>query len=175
METLAAIFSRRSIRAYTPDPIPAETLHKLLEAAQATASGGNVQPWGFVVVQTPARLAALRSLAPGIIGEPTAVICICLDVPRAVELGGAGGEQVAWLSLGLATQNILLAAHDLGLGACPVASFHQAAVSIFLDLPEKVRPILLVTLGYPAIKPTPPGRRPLSEVCFAEAWGHPYE
>lgn len=175
METLQAILTRRSVRAYTSEPIPAETLHRLLQAGRATASGGNVQPWRFILLQEPARLAALRSLAPGIIGEPRAVICICLDVQRAVELGGAGGEQVAWLSIGLATQNLLLAAHDLGLGACPVASFHQAGISIFLDLPTGVQPILLITLGYPAIKPTPPGRRPLSEICFTETWGNPYE
>jgi nitroreductase len=84
-------------------------------------------------------------------------------------------EQIAWLSIGLATQNLLLAAHDLGLGACPVASFHQAGISIFLDLPADVRPVLLLTLGYPAVKPTPPGRRPLSDICFAESWGNPYE
>lgn len=175
METLQAIFTRRSVRAYTKEPIPDEIFRRVLEAGRATASGGNVQPWGFVLVHLPERLVALRSLAPGIIGEPTAVICICLDVQRAVELGGAGGEQVAWLSVGLAAQNLLLAAHDLGLGACPVASFHQAGISIFLNLPTGVQPILLITLGYPAIKPTPPGRRPLSDICFAEIWGNPYE
>ena len=175
METLDAIFTRRSVRAYTPEPIPARLMYRLLEVAQATASGGNVQPWGFVAVESPGRLAALRSLAPGIVGEPTAVICICLDVQRAVEQGGVGGEQIAWLSIGLATQNLLLAAHDLGLGACPVASFHQGGVSIFLDLPPTVQPILFVTLGYPAIKPTPPGRRPFSDIHFSETWGNPYE
>ena len=175
METLETIFTRRSVRAFTAEPVPDEVLRQVLGAGAASASGGNVQPWGFVLVRWPERLAGLRSLAPGIIGQPAAVIAICLDVERATRLGGAGGESLAWLNVGLATQNLLLAAHSLGLGACPIGSFHCEAVATFLDLPADVRPVLLMALGYPEIKPRPPGRRPLAEVCFAEKWGTPYE
>jgi len=125
METLEAIFSRRSVRAFTPEPVPDELLRQVLRAGAASASGGNVQAWGFVLVQKPERRAALRSLAPGIIGQPAAVIAICMDTERALRLGGAGSEQMIWLDIGLATQNLLLAAHDLGLGACPIGSFHH--------------------------------------------------
>jgi nitroreductase len=145
----------------------------VLEAAAASASAGNVQPWGFVLVQDPGRLRALRALAPGIIGEPTAVVAICLDMKRAEERGGAMGPKLAWMDIGLATQNALLAAHDLGLGACPIGSFHRQAVAVFLDLPAHVEPVLLIALGYPQAKPPVTGRRPLSEVCFAERWGEP--
>lgn len=175
METLDAILTRRSVRAFTTEPVPAELLRQVLQAGAASASGGNVQPWGFVLVRSPERLASLRSLAPGIIGQPTAVVAICLDVERATRVGGAGGERMAWLDIGLATQNLLLAAHSLGLGACPIGSFHREGVVSFLDLPPGVQPVLLMALGYPEIKPTPPGRRPLSEVCFLEEWGMPCE
>ncbi len=175
METLEAIFSRRSVRAFTPEPVPDELLRQVLRAGAASASGGNVQAWGFVLVQKPERRAALRSLAPGIIGQPAAVIAICMDTERALRLGGAGSEQMIWLDIGLATQNLLLAAHDLGLGACPIGSFHHQGVATFLDLPPGVQPVLLLVLGHPAIRPTPPGRRPLQEVCFDEEWGMPYE
>jgi nitroreductase len=175
METLEAIFSRRSVRAYTHDPVPDELLRQVLRAGAASASGGNVQAWGFVLVRRPPRLAALRSLAPGIIGDPAAVIAICLDRERAGRLGGAGGEQFMWLDIGLATQNLLLAAHDVGLGACPIGSFHRRGVAILMGLPPEVQPVLLMVIGYPAIKPAPPGRRSLSDVCFDEQWGTPYE
>lgn len=174
METLEAIFTRRSMRAFTSEPVPDELLRQVLQAGAASASGGNVQAWGFVLVRSAERLAALRSLAPGIIGQPTAVIAICLDSERAARLGGVGGERLAWLDIGLATQNLLLAAHDLGLGACPIGSLHRQGVAAFLDLPPGVQPVLLMALGYPQIKPTSPGRRPLSEVCFLEEWGMPY-
>jgi nitroreductase len=175
METLEAIHTRRSVRAFTRELVPDEVLRQVLEAGAKSASGGNVQPWGFVLVRSPERLAGLRSLAPGIIGEPVAAVAICLDAERAGSQGGKGGERWAWLDIGLATQNLLLAAHSQGLGACPIGSFHKGAVSTFLDLPAGVRPVLLLVLGYPAIQPTPPGRRPLGEVCFSEEWGVPYE
>ena len=175
METFEAISTRRSVRAFTRHPVPDALLNQVLRAGASSASGGNIQAWGFVLVRNPARLAALRSLAPGIIGQPTAVIAICLDRERARRLGGDGGEQLIWLDIGLATQNLLLAAHDLGLGACPIGSFHARGVAIFLDLPAEVEPVLLLALGYPAIKPSPPGRRPLADVCFDEEWGRPYE
>jgi nitroreductase len=175
METLEAIFTRRSVRAFTSEPLPDELLRQVLQAGAASASGGNVQAWGFVLVQAAERLAALRSLAPGIIGQPAAFIAICLDSERAARLGGSGGEWLAWLDIGLATQNLLLAAHDLGLGACPIGSLYRPGVAALLDLPAGVQPVLLMALGYPQIKPESPGRRPLSEVCFLEEWGMPYE
>lgn len=175
METLQAIQTRRSVRAFSEEPIPEELLRRILEAATSAASGGNLQPWGFVIVRNSRRLQALRALAPGIIGQPTALVVICLDIQRAERLGGALGPRLAWIDIGLATQNLLLAAHDLELGACPVGSFHRRALALFMDLPSHIRPVLLIALGYPQTKPSFPGRRPLMEVCFAEQWGEPYE
>ena len=175
MDTLEAILTRRSVRAFTAQAVPEELLRQVLQAGAASASGGNVQAWDFVLVQSSMRLAGLRALAPGIIGQPTAVIAVCLDSGRAMRLGGASGEGMAWLDIGLSIQNMLLAAHSLGLGACPIGSFHKQAVATFLALPGDVRPVVLLALGYARIKPTPPGRRPLAEVCFKEEWGTAYE
>ncbi len=175
MDTLEAIFTRRSVRAFTEQPLEPQALRQVLQAGMAAPSGGNLQAWGFVVVQSPERLAGLRSLAPGIIGKPTAVIAICFDEGRARRLGGSGSEHMARLDIGLATQNMLLAAHAIGLGACPIGSFHPQAVALFLGLPEGVQPILLLALGSPKVKPTSPGRRPPTEILFAERWGVPYE
>jgi nitroreductase len=174
METLEAIHSRRSVRAFTPEPVPHDLLRQVMEAGVASASGGNVQPWGFVLVTRPERLAGLRALAPGIIGQPTAVLAVCLDRGRAVRLGGPGGEEMARLDIGLATQSLLLAAHALDLGACPIGSFHEGAVATYLALPSDVKPVLLLALGFPVARPAPTGRRPLPEICFDETWGKPY-
>lgn len=174
MDTMQTIFSRRSVRDFRRERIPDDLVHQILEAATASPSGGNVQAWGFVLIRAPERVAALRSLAPGIIGEPDIVVAVCLDADRATRLGGSGGEQTAWLSLGMAIENILLAAHALGVGACPVGSFHAGAVSSFLELPDHIQLILLVTLGYSRNEPPSPGRRSISDVCFAEKWGETY-
>lgn len=175
MDTLDAIFTRRSVREFAEKSLESEKLSLVLQAAAASPSGGNLQAWGFVVIQDAPRLAALRSLAPGVIGRPAAAVVICLDSGRANRLGGASGERWAWLDLGLATENMLLAAHTQGLGACPVGSFHREAVARFLELPQDVRPVLLLTLGTPKYKPESPGRRSISEVVFSEAWGVSYE
>lgn len=92
METLEAIFTRRSVRSYTSQRIENEMLQQVVKAGAASPSGGNLQAWGFVIVQAVGSLKALRSLAPGIIGEPAAVIVICLDTTRASRMGGKGGQ-----------------------------------------------------------------------------------
>ena len=174
MDVLEAIHTRRSVRAFTAEPVPDAVLRQVLEAGRASASGGNVQPWGFVLVRAQERLAGLRSLSPGIIGRPTAVVAICLDAERAGRLGGPEAERSAWLDIGVAAENLLLAAHGLGLGACPIGSFHRGGVARFLGLPQGVEPILLVALGYPLRPPSPARRRPPGEVCFLERWSVPY-
>lgn len=83
MEVLEAIYSRRSVRKFTAEPIPDTLLSRLVEAALQAPSGGNIQPWAFLVIREPPRLRQLRALAPGIIGKPTAVVTICLDRRRA--------------------------------------------------------------------------------------------
>jgi len=171
MEVLEAIYSRRSVRKFTAEPIPDALLSMVIEAALQAPSGGNVQPWAFLIIREPSRLRQLRALAPGIIGKPTAVVAICLDRMRATTLGGSLDEMMAGVDIGLAAQNLLLSAHALGLGGCAIASFHPSSVKSFLDLPEGIEPVLLVALGYPARLPSSPGRRDLKEVCFFETWG----
>jgi nitroreductase len=174
METLEAVFTRHSVRSFSNKVIDQELLKKVMDAGAASPSGGNVQAWGFVLIQSLAWLKALRALAPGIIGQPTAVIAVCIDTARASCLGGVGGEKFAWMDIGLATQNMLLVAHSLGLGACPVGSFHHEAVSIFLGVPQDVEVVLLLTLGYPKTTPPATGRRVSSETQFLERWGSAY-
>ncbi len=171
MEVLEAIYSRRSVRKFTAESIPDALLSRVIEAALQAPSGGNVQPWAFLVIQEPPRLRQLRALAPGIIGKPTTVVAICLDRRRATTLGGSLDEMMAGVDIGLATQNLLLSAHALGLGGCAIASFHRSSVKSFLDLPEGIEPVLLIALGYPAQLPSSPGRRDLKEVYFFERWG----
>jgi len=171
MEVLEVIYSRRSVRKFTAEPIPDALLSKVVEAALQAPSGGNVQPWAFLVVREPSRMRQLRALAPGIIGKPTAVVVICLDKKRATTLGGSLDEMMAGVDIGLAAQNLLLSAHALGLGGCAISSFHPSSMKSFLDLPEGIDPVLLVALGYPAHLPSSPGRRDLKEICFFERWG----
>lgn len=100
METLEAIQGRRSVRAFTQEPIQEEALRQILRAATSAASAGNLQPRGIVLVREARRLQAMRALAPGIIGQPAGLVVICLDNQRAERLGGALGPRFAWIDIG---------------------------------------------------------------------------
>lgn len=174
MDVMEAILNRRSTRNFDTRSVPDELLDQVLRAGAASPSGGNLQAWGFVLVTDPKQLAGLRSLAPGIIGRPAATVAICLDTGRANLLGGRGAGSMVWIDAGVALQSMLLSAHACGLGACPIGSFHSEAVTLFLGLPEGIRPVLLLTLGFPKARPPSPGRRPLMDVCFLGKWGVPW-
>ena len=170
MDTLDAIFSRRSIRAFTNEPVSDETLRGIIQAAAAAPSGSNIEKRIFISLREPRRIAAVRALAPGIIGRPAAVVVICLDqrsnpgeVIKAV-------DPTQYVNIGAALQNLLLAAHASGLGACPVASFHTQGLAIFLGLPEGITPCLLVVVGKPRFTPAAPHKRALDEIYFQESY-----
>jgi nitroreductase len=171
METMNAIFTRRSVRAYKNDPLPAEVVDEILRAAVAAPSGGNRQPWTFIAVCDRRRLQGLVSLSPGMFSLPSAVIAICLDESRATRTEDGDAEYMVWMDLGAAMQNILLTAHDHGLGACAIGSFHMQGVSTLLRLPDHLKLALLVSIGMPARVPNAPKKRPRSEVIFMEEYG----
>lgn len=149
METLEAIRTRRSIRRFTSEPIPAEIVTRLLAAAMSAPSAGNQQPWHFVVVDDRKLLDAV----PGI--HPYAGMCKTASVGVLV-CGDTNIEKFPgfWVQdCSAATQNMLLAAHDLKLGAVwagiyPLEDRVRAFRSLF-GLPAHVIPLCLVVLGYP--------------------------
>lgn len=188
---------RRSIRRYTPEPVPARVVARLLEAAAWAPSAHNRQPWRFVPL-IAARLkealaqamgAQLRAdrLADGdppeaveadvarsyarIAGAPV-VIAACLTLADMDTYPDARRRQAEYLmavqSVAMALQNLLLAAHAEGLGACWMCAplFSGAAVRAALSLPEAWEPQALVTLGHPASAGKPALRRPLGEVVL---------
>jgi nitroreductase len=170
MQTFDNIFSRRSVRAFTNQPISAEQMETIIQAGAAAPCGSNAQMWAFVAVRDPKRIMALRSLSPGIIGSPAAVVVLCLDHshPNASLL--EKGDITPYIDIGAAMQNILLAANELGLAGCPVASFHHQAIASFLKLPAHLQPVLLIVMGTPKFIPKAPEKRPLSEIYYQESY-----
>ena len=102
MHTLDTIFTRRSIRAFTDEAMPEETLDTLIRAAAAAPTASNAQPWAFMAVRDPRRVEALRALSPGIIGRPPAVVVMCLDRRRRQLTSEGTFDEMAWIDLGLA-------------------------------------------------------------------------
>ena len=156
MDTLQAILSRRSIRKYTPQAPSAETINTLLEAAMAAPSANNAQPWHFVVVTERAQLAALAAVLPygQMLKQAPLAIAVCAEVAR---------DERYWVQdCSAAAENILVAAHSLGLGGVWLGTYPReervAGVVQTLGLPEGVLPLSVLSLGYPAEERAAPNR-----------------
>lgn len=167
MELFKIIKKRRSIRKYKSKPVPNDLIEKLVEAALWAPSGSNIHPFRFIVVNDEETINFLKTISPGWLGESPTCIVITSDQKEALEKGGELGKEILTLmDTGFAAQNILLLAHKFGLGACPIRSFSAEAVKEILDLPEKLEPELIISLGYPAESPSPPPRPSVREVTF---------
>lgn len=149
MDTLAAIFTRRSIRKYTQQPIPECVVDKILRAAMVAPSAADERPWHFVVVQNQDTLIKLGKRLDHceMLAEATLGILVCGDE----SLEKIKGYWVQDCSA--CTQNILLAAHALGVGAVWLALYplenRTEVIRNELAVPDAVIPFALVSLGFP--------------------------
>ncbi|MGI9953074.1 nitroreductase family protein [Moorellaceae bacterium AZ2] len=172
MEVWEAITQRRSIRNFLPEPVEEAILLKLVEAGRWAPSGSNIQPWHFIIVRDKARIKKIEAFAPGMFGNPAAVVAICTDLELAEKKGGRLGREImSLIDAGIAAQNIALAAVDMGLGTCIIRSFNPQAVQEILQLPPAIVPQLLVSVGYPEKIPPAPRRKELEEIVSWEEYG----
>jgi len=161
---LGVVKKRRSIRSYKDAEVPREMLMRLLEAGQWSPTPSNVQSWRFIVVQEPKHLGILKNLSPGFPASASAAIAVCSDRGDTQRFGEKLRLTLTAEEAAMAVQNMLLVAHSLSLGSCPVASFSQAGIKELLDLPERIDPILLVALGFPHEQPVAPPRKKLARI-----------
>ncbi len=162
MEVIEAIKKRRSIRKYKYHEIEQQVQEKILEAARWAPSGGNRQPWQFIVVTNRQKIKMLLLASPGFSGEETAmVLVLCLEKERKMK-----ASYDVCLDLGMAAQNIMLTAHAVGLGSCAIAAFTLRAVTKILEVPETLEVKLLITIGVPEQSPRGPPRRPLCDIVY---------
>ncbi len=187
------VFSRRSIRKFQPEPVPEESIRRLLAAAHAAPSAHNTRPWRFVVLR---EADARRTLAEGMAGAYTrdaeadgqppeairqrnrrsieritqapAAILACLDETCLPASGGRGadGERLLLVqSVAASVENLLLAAAAEGLGACWLCApaFCPRTVSESLSLPAGWTAQALILIGVPAEAPAQPDGRALDE------------
>ena len=149
------IMERRSVRTYTSQPVPDESLQRLLKAAMRAPSAGNSQPWEFVVIRDRNMLDAIRIFHPYAAALRTApcAIVVCGNLLRQIFPG-------YWVQdCSAATENILLEAVHLGLGAVWMGLHptqeRVSDMSQLLGLPETVVPLCVIAVGFPAQEPSP--------------------
>ena len=99
-------------------------------------------------------------------------IAICSDKATAQARGGRlGRDYLTIADCSMAAENMLLAAHALGLGGCPVKSFSTTAVKEILELPDGIEPELILMIGYPDETPKTPPKHPLEKIAFLDKYG----
>lgn len=165
------ISARRSIRSFKDEPIENDLLLKLVKAGVWAPTGGNAQTWDFIIVRERKMIEKIQTISPGILGTPVALIVICQDLKSSQRKGGdLGVETLSKMDTAMAAQNIMLQAHVEGIGSCPIASFHKKGVKKLLNIPERISPQLIVTLGYPNQDPIAP-KREFESKYFFEKYG----
>lgn len=165
---LEAIYSRRSVRHYTDEPVSKELIYEIIQAGTWAPSGLNNQPWRFAIVQDPEKREALARLTRygEIIRRAPVVIAVFVD--REAMYHEVKDHQ----AMGACLQNMLLAAHALGLGAVWLGEIlkNAEAVRKVLELPENLELMAVVALGHPQRRDQTSSRKPLEEVILKEYW-----
>ncbi|MCD6575641.1 MAG: nitroreductase family protein [Nanoarchaeota archaeon] len=174
MDVFEAIFDRRSIRKFIDKPVEEEKIAKILDAARWAPSVGNLQEWQFIVVRDPGRKLQLSEAAVGQywIAQASVIIVVLTKNDRVTRAYGRRGEEYfVKYDAAAAIQNMLLAAHALGLGACWVSVFDETAVERILKIPSEIDVHALIPIGYPAENPIPPHRIGIEYITFFEEYG----
>lgn len=166
MEMLEGLLSRQSVRHFSPEEVDSDLVRRILEAAVRAPSGLNNQPWKFVIIRNPEVRRQLAELTKyeRIIRE--APLCLAVFIDRALVYH----ETKDYQAMGACIQNILLAAHGLGLGAVWLGEILKNAekVQTLLEVPEGNDLMAVVALGHPGHLQERKERKGLEEVVLRE-------
>ena len=163
------IQQRYSVRDYKPDLIDPVVLQQALEAARLAPTAANRQPFRLIVIHTADKQEELnRIYARDWFVNAPIVICAC-GIPEQGWFR-ADGKSYIDIDIAIVMDHLSLAAADLGLGTCWVASFDVGAVREILKIPENVEPLIFMTLGYPADEIGEKERKTLSELINYDLW-----
>ena len=173
MNVFEAIKERRSIRSFKEEDVKEEDIEMLIEAARWAPSAGNIQPWEFIIVRRHELKKELAEAAFGqaFVEEAPIVIVVCADENRSFQGYSVRGKTLYCIQdTAAAIQNIHLTAHSLGLGTCWIGAFSEGETARILKVPNGVRPVAIVPIGYPAESPAPRNRRPINQIIHYEAF-----
>jgi nitroreductase len=192
MEVLEAIRTRRSIRHFKADPVDDKAVEAVLEAGRWAPSWGNTQCWRFIVVRDPEIKAELARIpmklklpdkevdnpANKAIYDAPVVIVVCAKMGRSGCQPGAKPDGIPVTDKGdwfmfdtaLAVQNMVLAAHAMGLGTVIIGAFDAPMAEKVLGVPEGYRAVVMVPLGVPEREGKAPPRKELTEIVVHDKW-----
>lgn len=177
MNLFDVILKRRSIRKYQPKPVDDKLIGVILWAGAQAPSAGGLKDWRFIVVKDEKRKEKLYEACfkQDHVREAPVDIVVAADIEAQGLKYGKRGELVYALEdAAAAIENMLLAATALGLGSCWVGAMDEEEVRHVVGLPDSVRPVAIITLGYPAEEP---GEKEIdyTRFCYLETYGGKFE
>jgi nitroreductase len=176
MEFDVVVRKRKMIRQYELHrPVPDYIVNKLIENAHRAPSAGHSQVQEFIIVKDPSTKSKLSETALGQrqVYDASALIIICSNTSRSVNRYGKRGKDFYSIIDGaFASMLILLTSVNEEIGACFVGAFEDDKVSDILELPEYVKPIGIITLGYPAESPERFERINISKLVYHNRYGN---
>lgn len=185
METIEAINKRAALKMHlSPREVEPEKIAKILAAARLAPSARNMQPWRFIVVNDRETVKTLvkSAFSDGnqIVGEAPVVIIACANPGDDVV---SNGREYYMFDVGLAVENMLLAATDMGLATHPMTGLNEEALKKVLNMPPQVRFVVATPLAYPAEGSYGEAakdrlgqrtRKDLKDLVYLNSWGHPF-
>ncbi|MFZ3166188.1 MAG: nitroreductase family protein [Candidatus Methanoperedens sp.] len=169
MDVKTAIRTRRSIRAYDPREVEEEKLVRVLESGRLSPSASNRQERRFIVIRDAGTRKALSEAARNqkFLADAPVVIAACSVEKEYVMSCG----QLAYpIDTAIAVDHMTLAAVEEGLGTCWIGAFDEKKVKEILNIPDEIRVVTLLPIGYPSDIPRPTPRKSLDEIVLWETW-----
>jgi len=180
MDLFEAVEKRRSIRKFKHKRVAARDLRRILETGRLAPSGGNRQPWYFIVVRHPETKKALAIAANNqeFVADADVVVAALGDpmVSAAKLPYSLSSTRIAYKQDPMiAVEHMILAATALGYGTCWIGAFNEEKVKEILKIPETLAVIALLPIGIPDELPAPRPRKAFSEIFHKESFGTPLE
>jgi len=169
MNVMEAIRKRYSIRSYEDKEVEEEKLNLILEAGRLAPSASNRQEWRYVVVRDKQTRQKLVEAAAGqtFVGEAPVVLACCAQTDGHIM---RCGQPCYPIDVAISIDHMTLKAVEEGLGTCWIGAFNEAKAKEILGVPDEIRIVELLTLGYPAHVPEGKARKELGEIIKYERW-----
>ena len=171
MDVFDVIKRRYSVRSYKDKAISDKDLRKILEAARLAPSAKNLQEWRFIVVKDKNTRAKLCEAAKGqqFVAEAPVVIACCAETDNHTM---SCGQLCYPIDVAIAIDHMTLVATELGIGSCWIGAFYEDRAKKILNIPDDIRVVELLCLGYAADeRPNKKNRLSLEEIVKYEKWG----
>jgi nitroreductase len=178
MNIFECIFNRRSTRSFRKDPVDDKLIGVMLYAATQAPSSGNAQDWHFIIVkdQKVKEKIAGAALRQRFLTEAPVILVVCVDKEKTILRFGKRGESFYSIqNTANAATIAMLAAEELGLKTCWIGAFDEEKLSHVLELPEQLRPVVIIPVGYSDEVPKKPRRIPFEQITSIDRYGNKYD